>query len=161
MWQWRWWLMAHSNLRQASGWVLRRLHGFAEGQPLAFLVRDHLGKPVLVKEVGWFSWFSDGSSPWQQWDGPCVKTSTLPSPPSCKPSTWSGSSTVKPTSAFPLHIYQAQEILAVWAQHKQTHQDNHWSWLGCALRKTLVNQKETKKRNETWSRIKRSYWQML
>ena len=78
MWQWRWWLMAHSNLRQASGWVLRRLHGFAEGQPLAFLVRDHLGKPVLVKEVGWFSWFSDGSSPWQQWDGPCVNASTLP-----------------------------------------------------------------------------------
>ena len=84
-----------------------------------------------------------------------------PLSPSCKPSTWSGSSTVEPTSAFPLHIYQAQEILAVWAQHKQTHQDNHWSWLGCALRKTLVNQKETKKRNETWSRIKRSYWQML
>ena len=131
MWWWRWWLMA--NHRQASGWVLRRLHGFAEGQPLAFLVRDHLGKPVLVKEVGWFSWFSDGSSPWQQWDGPCVKTSTLPSPPSCKPSTWSGSSTVKPTSAFPLHIYQAQEILAVWAQHKQTQRiiiglglDVHW-----------------------------------
>ena len=48
-----------------------------------------------------------------------------PPSPSCKPSTWLGSSTVKPTSALPLHIYQAQEISAVWAQHKQRHHDKH------------------------------------